>query len=109
MKKRLRHKTHRLLYRDFRDVTRLSTGTGQLASGRAQLGGRNSAASTVQPQSRATGGIAQVAPTSQPRLATYSSPVIGFRVGRHTYFLDARTPPELRAHYMAIARRMRRD
>lgn len=109
MKKRLRYKTHRLLYRDFRDVTRLSAGTELLVSGRAQLGGNNNVASTTQPQSRTTGGIAQVAPTSRPQLSMYVSPVIGFRVGRHTYFLDAQTPPELRKRYMAMARRLRRN
>lgn len=95
MKKRIRIKTHRMLYRDFREQTKLQTGVRVLASGTVTLSSSGGSASTT----------VHSLPT---RLASYSSPITGFRVGHHTYYIDNSIPADKRREYIKQAQRLRK-
>lgn len=84
-----------MLYRDFREQTKLQTGVRVLASGTVTLSSSGGSASTT----------VHSLPT---RLASYSSPITGFRVGHHTYYIDNSIPADKRREYIKQAQRLRK-
>jgi hypothetical protein len=113
MKKRIRIKTHRLLFRDFRDKLNqpqayiIASGTATLSSDDSQSTTDKLAEFKQHNTRQLQGGLAQLN-GGQHKLAPYSSPLVSFRVGNHTYFMDADTPADERQQIIKQAQRLAR-